>query len=394
MIANGKLQKFRLGLVASRGEELPAGWASTIALGEAIQTPQLNNRKDAVCLVLRAELGWLQGGVDGHTQGGIPLASASWESYRLSHGHPAGQWAILLAAKDGGLFEIPAATVSVRGNVPPVASIIAPPPENVTSATSVAVSADGKTIFTIAQVLVNEDLKQVPKHLIRRIAGGKVVHEGTVNTPTLSNGTPASLAGSPAILGDLLVVPLADGYVYRHTSQEWGEGKPDTLVIGPSWSGDQRIEPSTRCYITPLTDVAFLTSDGSKKISRWDWPLDDRWNPTGDWELRDQPTGPGLLIPTAGGASPPRLLLADMGGTVWLYSDGLGGQTLRRWRPGANGIPVGRPSSPLVKQVNANGKTVVAYTVEDKYLVCLDPERDDRWSVRTGDDPDAATLGG
>jgi hypothetical protein len=43
--------------------------------------------------------------------------------------------------------------------------------------------------------------------------------------------------------------------------------------------------------------------------------------------------------------------------------------------------------------VDANGKTVVAYTVEDKYLVCLDPERDDQWSVRTGDDLDGTLVG-
>jgi len=36
----------------------------------------------------------------------------------------------------------------------------------------------------------------------------------------------------------------------------------------------------------------------------------------------------------------------------------------------------------------------VAYTVESKFLVCLDPDRDlPLWAVRTGEDADATLVG-
>ncbi|HEV3439589.1 MAG TPA: hypothetical protein VG122_19650, partial [Gemmata sp.] len=54
VLANGTLQKFRLGLIASRGVEmLPVG--PQIPLGEVTQLPQINNRKDAVFLVVRSQ---------------------------------------------------------------------------------------------------------------------------------------------------------------------------------------------------------------------------------------------------------------------------------------------------------------------------------------------------
>src|SRR5262249_33220410 len=50
--------------------------------------------------------------------------------------------------------------------------------------------------------------------------------------------------------------------------------------------------------------------------------------------------------------------------------------------------------SPFVAQADASGRLVVAYTVEGKYLVCLDPDRDaPLWSVRTGEEADATLVG-
>ena len=49
VVANGNLQKFRLGLVPTRNVEIiPVGRAMSI--GEPTQPPQLNGRRDAACL--------------------------------------------------------------------------------------------------------------------------------------------------------------------------------------------------------------------------------------------------------------------------------------------------------------------------------------------------------
>lgn len=396
VLTNGTLQKYRLGLVASAGMKmLQVGPA--ISLGEVTQSPQYNNRKDAVCLVVRSLnsdgckavlMGLRDGSFRWQRQLGVVPATAP-----IPQGN-----GLLLVAKDGGLLLVPDSTVATPGSVKaaPPEWVIAPPPENVTSPTVVAVSADGKTVYTVTQALVVEDLKLLSKYLIRRVVGGKLVHEGSVNAPALSNGAPAPLAGPPVIFGDSLLLPVANGFIYRHVAGSaqgnGGKSNPDTLTAGPQWSGEQRSDAAIKCYITPLSDSAFLTSDGTKKLSRWDWPADGNWNAAGGWVLREQPAGPGLMLPSVGG-EPARLLIQDVSGSVWLYPNDRGGQHLKRWRA-ASGITSGRPSSPLVMQLDSTGKPVVAYTVEDKVLVCLDPTLDQpRLAVRSGEEIEGTLVG-
>jgi hypothetical protein len=386
VLSNGVMQKFRLGLIAARGVEmLPVG--PSIPLGEPTQAPQFNARKDATCLVVRSQ------NSDGYKAVLLNLRDGSFLWQRTLGLVPATaplaqEEGLLLVSKDGGLLMVPKTVSATPG--PPIAAntswVIAPPPENVTGTTSVALSPDGKTICTVTLINVNEDLKLVPKYLVRRVTGGKLVHEGTVNALSLANGASAPLAGAPVLIGESLILPLANGIIYRHLAGT-GRSNPDTLIAGPPWSGDQRVDASLRCYITPLPDGSFLTSDGTKKLSRWDWPADGRWNPVGSWELREQPAGPGLLLPPAGGTGPARLLIADVSGSVWLYANDRGGQPLRRFGPS------GRPSSPLVMQLDAAGKPIVAYTVEEKTVVCLDPERDLPRAARTGDDTEGILVG-
>jgi hypothetical protein len=236
----------------------------------------------------------------------------------------------------------------------------------------------------VTPVLVRENNKDVAKFLVRRVAGGEVTHEGTVNAP-------AALAGPPVILGDSLLVACADGFVYRHVPGT-GRLKPDALVAGPLWAGERRSADAV-CYLTPISDAAFLTSDGSKKLSRWDWPSGGKWTQGGVWDLGERPAGPGLLLPPPATGGPARLLLADVTGSVWLYPADRGGKPLRRWKPGV-GVPAGKPSSPFGAQTDGTGRLVVAYTVEGKFLVCIDPDKDHPlWSARSGDDADATLVG-
>src|SRR5262249_40459487 len=191
---------------------------------------------------------------------------------------------------------------------PPVWGI-ADAPVNVTSPTVVAVSADGKTVFTVTPVLVRENNKDIPKFVVRRVVNGEKNHDGIVNAP-------AALAGPPVLLGESLLIPAADGFVYRHVPGT-GRLNPDMLVAGPPWAGERRSADAV-CCLTPLSDGAFLVSDGSKKLTRWEWPASGKWNQGGTWELSERPAGPGLLLPAGAGGSP-RLLIADVTGSVWLY---------------------------------------------------------------------------
>jgi hypothetical protein len=394
-LSNGTLQKYRIGLIPARGVELlPVG--APLQLGEATQAPQMNNRNDAAFLVVRSQnsdgckavlLSLRDGAVRWQRQlGAIPAAPP----FSVGDG-------LLLASRDGGILKIPAATEATnelgQTKVAPTSWVVATPPENATSTTSVAASADGKTLYTVTQITAIENLKPVAKWFVRKVVDGKVVHEGTVNAPTLLNGQPAYLIGAPVVLGESLLLPLATGNVYRHKAGT-SRSNPDTLVEGPLWSTDHRIDASSKCYITPLLGDAFLTNDGAKKVSRWEWEREGKWKPSGSWDLPIPPAGPGLLIPAANPTSPPQIMIADVSGSIWLYPNDLGAKA-RSWRPGSSGIPSGRPTSALKMQKGAGGRCIVAYTVDDRTVVWIDPEQPKPVRIETsGEDVEASIVGG
>ncbi len=384
VLASGALQKYRIGLVPSRGlEVIPVG--PSLPLGVPTQMPQFNGRNDAVCLVVRS------------------LTSASYKAVLVNLRDGELRWqrqlgvvpaappipqpdGLLLVAEDGGLVLTPTTTGAAAGRnlAAPATWVIAAAPENVTAPTAVAVSADLQTLFTVTPVLSREDQKLMPKYVIRRVSAGKVVHEGSVTAP-------GTLVGVPIIVGDALLIPVSDGIVYRHVPGT-GRVKPDTLVPGPPWSSERRSADSS-CYLTPLAGTAFLTNDASKKLARWDWPATGGWNPAGAWEMRERPAGPGLLLSAGGPMNAARLLIADVTGSVWLYPGDRGGQHLRRWRPGS-GLPAGKPTSPFVLHSGEDGKVVVAYTVENRYLVSLNPEQElPLWSTRSGESAEGVLVG-
>jgi hypothetical protein len=57
-------------------------------------------------------------------------------------------------------------------------------------------------------------------------------------------------------------------------------------------------------------------------------------------------------------------------------------------------MPVGQPTSPLVLQSDPSGRTHVAYTVANRFLVCVEPDRDTPlWAVRAGEEAETAIVG-
>ena len=282
---------------------------------------------------------------------------------------------------------IPTASGATAGRniAAPPEWLIAAPPENATGPTAVAVSADGKMVFTVTPVVVREDQKEIAKFVVRRVSEGRVVHEGTATAP-------GALAGPPAILGDVLLLPLSDGFIYRHNVG--ARPNPDTLTAGPLWAGERRSADAV-CHITPLSASAFLTSNGSKKLTKWDWPAGGRWSPTGvSMELRERPAGPGVLLPSG-----------RMGNQVAIPDRGCD-----RERLDVRCGPCGSAPSPLAAgRSRARRATHIAARcyrpiptdgrswhtpVRNRFLVCLDPDREAHlWAVRTGDDPEAALVG-
>jgi len=243
-------------------------------------------------------------------------------------------------------------------------------------------SPDGKVVFTVTPI--NRD---GPKFVIRRVADGKLAREEEVIAP-------AAIAGQPAVVGDSLLIPTADSFVHRHIPGD-GPTKPASLVAGPPWLGDRK-PANAACSITPLSESSFATSDGGKKLSRWDWPAtpNGKWNPAGSWELREAVAGPGVLVPPADAGGPARIIVADITGGVWMFAADRAAPHLRRWRGGGGAIPAGRPSSGFAVQPAEPGRVVVVYAVDGKAVAAIDPDREDPlWAVPLGEDAANAAVG-
>lgn len=389
LLTSGQMQKARLAMVPKDGQKVVLA-DSPQPIGEPVHAAQVNGRKDTACVVVRSlnssgcravafslrdgEIRWQR------QLGLVPAKMSSTEQFAA----PVAQGdRFILVDEDGGIVAIPAASeIGVGQTVAAQATwVIAPPPLNSTGPTVVVSSADGKVVYTITPVT-----QDGPKFVIRRVADGKLSHEDFVNAP-------AALAGQPAIIGDHLLIPDALGFVHRLVPGD-GRVRPGALVPGPSWLGERRPGVVPTCSITPISDTAFTTSDGGKKLSRWDWPAGGKWSASGSWELSQNVAGPGIVLPPAEAGGSPRMIVADTGGSVWMFAADRAGQAhLKRWRPGGV-IPAGKPSSNFALQATDATSLVVTLVVDGKAAAAISPDRDEAlWAARTGEEASNVIVG-
>ncbi len=392
LLAGGYLQKARLALVPNKGQEVVLSGAR-LNVGEPIQAAQTNARKDTACVVVRSPnssgcravaFDLRTGEVRWQRQLGLvpaKLSSAEQFAAPISQGD-----SFVLVDEDGGIVVVPAASGAGVGQTlaAPAGWVIASAPTNATGPTVVTASADGQMVFAVTPVTAREG---GAKFVVRRVAGGKLI--GKADEPDEVNA-PGAIAGQPAVVGGSLLIPTADGYVHRFV--------PGTaaMVPGPQWRGE-RAPANAVCSITPLSDSTFATSDGGKKLSRWEWPVaaNTRFNPAGSWELREAVAGPGIVVPPAEPGGSPRLVVADVSGSVWLFAADKTGLHQRRWKAGdRSAIPVGRPSSAFASQPADATRTLVAYVVNGRAAVAINPDREDPlWAVQTSADVSITIVG-
>ena len=383
VLASGVFQQYRLTLLPKEGlSAVPVG--GSIAVGVPTQPAQLNARRDTVCLIVRS----------------MNSAGCRAVAVRLSTGEvrwqrqlgavaaapptPAGG-GVLLVDDDGGVIAIPASGLDFPQGGTKAATAdwaVASPPESVVGPTAVVASPDGHTVYALTPT----GTIATPRFVIRRAVDGKIDHTGGVNVP-------AALAGPPAVYGNSLLLPAADGLIYRVVLGD-GKARADQVQPGPRWKIDLRL-PDATGYAVPVADDAFLTSDGSRTLTLWRWPQTGNWTDAGaKWEVRERVAMSPLVLP-AGGGRPASFLVADVTGGVWLYTADKPAAAVRRWLPGkAVGLPTGRPAGGFALQPDAGGKQVVAYVVNNKQVVCLDLNDDKpRWATPPNDDPTESVVG-
>jgi outer membrane protein assembly factor BamB len=315
-----------LGVVVAR----PAGSANVQAVGFDLQTGQVRWQRRL-----------------GVTPGGPPVVAAG------------GDGPCVVADEDGGVYAVSPVAAGGAGTGA-AADVVARPFAELAGRAVVVGSADGKTAWVLAPEADNNGRRL----RVRCVTGGRLTADAVV--PLADEP-----AGRPVALGESVLVPLANGYVYRFAPGD------RQLEVGPLWRGDAGGE-KPECFLTPLAGDEFLATDGGRRFLRWRWPAGAKAEKTGGpWEAK----APIAVPPAAVG---PRFASLDAAGVVFLFdADKSGPDPVRRWRGGDKSpIPAGRPTD-RPTTLTAGGRTLLIYAVDRRHLVAIDPDKPEpAWVAR------------
>jgi outer membrane protein assembly factor BamB len=184
---------------------------------------------------------------------------------------------------------------------------------------------------------------------------------------------PSRLAGRPAVIGSQqlgwqLIVPLAGGSLARLPLPIPADAR---LEEGPPWR-PRLASPDTPGHVVALGGDRFLTTDGGKGLSYWQWSRGKVYeSPTA---AGDEPTlgarvvsAPVVLPGPAG--SLPRVCVADSGGAVTLLEVRAGGALEVKQQWDLKGEVTGGPFLRTLE----SGKVCVGCVMDGRRLVWLNP---------------------
>lgn len=355
VLAGGQASRLRLAVDPASGPRLtPTGAVNLgdrpVSLGAAAGRPQLRPslnmavvtvRPDAADAVQVVAFDLETGEVKWWRQLGAVAAHAPVPT---PDGH-------LLVDQAGGVYAVKRTSPPDGGEAELAATVLAKPRAAAGGVPAeVAVSADGKDVWVAA----SEVAKDGQKLLVRKFRDGKPA--GEVLLPVF--GRPA---GNAVVLGDKLLVPLANGSVYRV-----GIGDAE-LQQGPPWKkiGDGA---DVRCHLTVTGPDEFLLTDGGTQAIRWKWAGDTPAKSGGPWAARNAISRP---VTVAAADGKPHYLIGDGGGVTLLFDPAKTTDSVRRWNGIADGpIPAGANVGPVFV-----AEKLVIGTVEHKTIVALDPAK-------------------
>jgi outer membrane protein assembly factor BamB len=241
-------------------------------------------------------------------------------------------------------------------------------------------SPNGHTAYEIA---IPGRSKTMVVREIEWVEGERVLHvrQREVGLVAAAGGTSAALAGTAAVVGAHLVVPMADGYLARVPLPV-----PDDQTqfeTGPDWRSTQA-SPLSFGHVLALGGDRFLTTDGRRGLAVWDWPKQKAYQPLPEGrdvltlELPHLIAAPPLLLPSKPGL-PPQVIVADSAGVLHLLavtSDGAL-QPNRQWdlKRQFTGAPF--------LTVLPDGGVRIGCVLDQRHLAWLDPSRPEPlWTYR------------
>lgn len=230
---------------------------------------------------------------------------------------------------------------------------------------------DGKSVYVVSSPRGGRDL--VVRHVKPAVGGRRfVVIEGKARMP-------APLAGTPAVVGTSLLVPMANGVLARLPLPLPAE--PNPLSVS-NWR-NERATADVPGHVVALGEDRFLTTDGGRGLTCWEWAAGANASkslPDGDiptLSLSDRIVSLPVRLP----GPQARVCVADAGGHITLLEvTGKGELAVKKtWAVG--GVVT---TGPFVGQT---GNVLrIGAVVERSRLVWIDPSGEVLWNCRTADD--------
>jgi outer membrane protein assembly factor BamB len=188
--------------------------------------------------------------------------------------------------------------------------------------------------------------------------------------------------GTPALVGNLLVLPLADGSLARVPLPVTNK----SLVLGDDyfWRSEDAA-PETRGHVLALGPDRFVVTNGSRGFKVWQNNPNGSWTTVGDEseavELENRIASAPVLLSLNNGAA--EMCVADAAGVVWIVAVQPDGRLKVRRSWDVHGKVT---AGPFLRTVGNQQR--IGCVVDQRRLVWIDPQAPDiAWTYETRDKP-------
>ena len=377
-MARGALYHLRSAFDAKHGQRTVLK-GTPMPLGQPLHAAQVNARRDMGMVVTQAS-----GSASCRaTAFNLKTGAVRWQRQLgfIAQGDPVriGD-AIVMMDSDGGVYQLDAKSLAAAANNEWVIDerwlVDRPLPFVVGSARFVP-APDGNSVFAVIPTEGGRGLRMTLRHYIP----GKGAQDRTANVP-------APLAGTPIITGKGLILPLANGMLYRMAFDS------DKFETGPTWRGE-RVAHQASCYLAALADDDFIASDGANTLIRSHWDGDE----FGKRSALSLPTRIAATPVVVQDAGQLQMFVIDVRGNMTMWDANRlvpNVQPIRSWRPSAKGaIPVGPLTAGPFLEHDAKGKPRICYVIDGVNVVWVSPDAEaPLWvSKRPARAPGDGTMG-
>jgi outer membrane protein assembly factor BamB len=393
VLAHGRLQHLAIAWSASEGPRPVAVWRDPVPLGSPQHAAQVftRNGNNTLFLVTRSlkDPSFLATAVDDETgsilwqrQLGLTCRGAP-APLRLPSGK--GDPVLLVLDQGGGLFALdPGVTKFAPGeravriadaveDNPDVPPLLLPTADG-QAAYEIACPGKG-TLLQLRHVKLEADGTQrvvaAPAPCLALGCGGVRFEEGRQVRVLTDKSVPLNspMHGTPAIVANLLVVPLADGSVAQIALPL---AENPAVSAEEYWRSDQA-GPETRGHALALGPDRFLVTDGARGFKVW---KQEKKGAKVTWVMTANAlAGPGFELENLVGSAPVLLpggsdvCVADAAGVVWLLTVQPDGSL--KPKPPKWDLHAKVTAGPFVRTVD--GKVRIGCVVGQRRLVWLDP---------------------